>query len=29
MSKREDKIQNIALSLADLTGDAYIEAICR
>lgn len=28
MTKREDKIQNIALSLADLTGDAYIEAIC-
>jgi len=29
MTKNEDQIQNIALSLADLCGDAYIEAICR
>lgn len=28
-STNEDQVQNIKLSLADLAGDAYVEAICR
>jgi len=29
MSKNEEQIRNITLSLADLTGNEYVEAICR